>query len=83
MSHDRDEAMRQQEANEAMIRMREPRQTSPHPDPRDELIRQLVAAIKASEQALRSFQYGNASQEFAERMADHAAEAIARAEGLG
>jgi hypothetical protein len=79
MSYERDEAIRQQEATEAMIRMRQPRQSSPHPDPRDELVRELMAALKTAEDALRSFQYGNASEEFAERMADHAAEAIRRA----
>jgi hypothetical protein len=33
MSYERDEAMRQQEGTEAMIRMREPRRSSPHPHP--------------------------------------------------
>ena len=33
MSYERDEAMRQQEATEAMIQMREPRRSGPHPDP--------------------------------------------------
>ena len=38
MGYDQDEAHRQQDAREAMIRMRDPRprQTSPHPDPRGE-----------------------------------------------
>lgn len=33
MSYERDEAMRQQEATEAMIRMRQPRLSGRHPDP--------------------------------------------------
>lgn len=33
MSYERDEAMRQQGATEAMIAMREPRRSSPHPEP--------------------------------------------------
>lgn len=79
MTYERDEVMRQQEATEAMIRMREPRSSGPHPDPRDDLIYRLMAALKTAEDALRSFQYGNASEVFAEKMADHCAEAIRRA----
>lgn len=33
MSYHREEAARQQDALETVIRMREPRQRSPHPDP--------------------------------------------------
>lgn len=33
MSYERDEAARQQDATEAMIRMREPCRSSPHPEP--------------------------------------------------
>jgi hypothetical protein len=53
MSYERDEAMRQQEATEAMIRMREPRRSSgPHPDPCDELIGEMAAALKAAKQQM-------------------------------
>jgi hypothetical protein len=42
MSHERDEAMRMQEATEAMIRMRQPRQEKPEQTPR-EMIAKLAA----------------------------------------
>jgi hypothetical protein len=48
MSHERDEAMRVQEATEAMIRMREPRSTGPHPDPLDG---EIMATLKQVERA--------------------------------
>lgn len=50
MSHERDEAMRQQEANEAVIRMRYPfrginRSTGPHPDPTAQVREQHNARV--------------------------------------
>lgn len=50
MGYERDEAMRQQEATEAMIRMRDPapsrRGTGPHPDPRDAEIARLRVLVE-------------------------------------
>lgn len=43
MSYERDEAMRQQEATEAMIRMRE--RQSPHPDPMDVPRNRVIALL--------------------------------------
>lgn len=57
MSYDRDEAMRQQEATEAMIRMREPRGTGPHPSPLDDLetcFEAMHAAIHTIQRYARS-----------------------------
>lgn len=50
MGYERDDYMRRQEADHEMIRMRDPRrsvfQSGPHPDSRDEMIADLVAALR-------------------------------------
>ena len=47
MNYDRDSYMRAQEAEHDMIRMRQPiQQFGTHPDPRDEIIADLVDALE-------------------------------------
>lgn len=46
MSYERDEAMRQQEATEAMIQMREQSRSGPHPDPLADAITKIRDALR-------------------------------------
>lgn len=50
MGHERDEAARQQDAHEAMIRMRDPRRSGPQPDPLED--REAVAVRATAATAL-------------------------------